>query len=270
MTGKTVLVTGSTDGIGRATALKLAALGAHVILHGRSAQRLQETAGELRNSTHSTIDTVEGDFASLAMVRACGEEVLERFPRIDVLIHNAGVFMEKRTLTLDGFETTFAINHLAPFLLTHLLVGLLRRSVPARIVVVSSTTHVGSPCDFDNLQGEKWYDGRKAYALSKLANALFTVELASRLHDSGVTANYLHPGAVATKLLSRGFAGIQGITVEEGAETSVYLASSPEVEGVTGRYFANRRTATPSPLTRNESVRRQLWEVSSRLTGIVA
>ena len=154
---------------------------------------MQQTAAEIHSLTGSRVETLEADFSSLTQVRACGEEIIRRFPRLDVLLHNAGVFMKELRLTGDGFETTFAVNHLAPFLLTHLLSGLLRQSAPARIVTVSSITHVNCTWEFDNLQGEKRYDGRNAYSLSKLANVLFTVEAAQRLHGSGVTATCLHP-----------------------------------------------------------------------------
>jgi NAD(P)-dependent dehydrogenase (short-subunit alcohol dehydrogenase family) len=202
-------------------------------------------------------------------VRACGEEIVKRFPRLDVLLHNAGVFMKDRTLTVDGFETTFAVNHLAPFLLTHLLNGLLLQSAPARIVTVSSITHFNCPWDPGNLQGEMRYDGRNAYSLSKLANVLFTVEVARRFEGSGVTATCLHPGVVATKLLRAGFGSMSAASTERGAGTSVYLADSPEVEGVTGRYFVNQREAEPSPLARDVAVRMRLWELSEQYTGIV-
>jgi NAD(P)-dependent dehydrogenase (short-subunit alcohol dehydrogenase family) len=176
--------------------------------------------------------------------------------------------MKELLLTVDGFETTFAVNYLASFLLTHLLSGLLRQSAPARIVTVSSTTHVNCRCEFDNLQGEKRYDGRNAYSLSKLANVLFTVEVAQRLHGSGVTATCLHPGVVATKLLRAGFGSMSAASTDRGAETSVYLAVSPEVEGVTGKYFVNKREAEPSPLVRDAAVRTRLWQLSERYTGI--
>lgn len=202
-------------------------------------------------------------------MRACGEEIVKRFPRLDVLLHNAGVFMKDRTLTVDGFETTFAVNHLAPFLLTHLLNGLLLQSAPARIVTVSSITHINCPWDPGNLQGEKRYDGRNAYSLSKLANVLFTVEVARRFEGSGVTATCLHPGVVATKLLRAGFGNMSASSTERGAGTSVYLADSPEVEGVTGKYFVNQREAEPSPLARDAAVRMRLWELSEQYTGIV-
>jgi retinol dehydrogenase 14 len=268
MRGKTVLVTGATDGIGKATAHQLAGLGAQVVIHGRSASRLQQVAGEIARATGTRPETLQADFASLAQVRSCAEEIIRRWKRLDVLVHNAGVFVQQRTLTIDGFESTFAVNHLAPFLLTHLLMGLLKQSAPARIVVVSSITHVNSPCDFDNLQGERSYDGRKAYSLSKLANALFTVELAQRLQGCGVTVNCLHPGVVATKLLREGFGSMAAASTAQGAETSVYLASSPDVEPVSGRYFVNCREATPSPLVHDAAIRRRLWERSELLTGI--
>jgi retinol dehydrogenase 14 len=270
MKGKTVLVTGATDGIGKATALQLATLGARVIVHGRSAERIQKAVADIKDSKGEPAEALEADFSSLARVRDCGAEILKRFPRLDVLVHNAGVFEADRRLTIDGFETTFAVNHLAPFLLTHVVLDLLRQSVPARIVLVSSITHVNSTCDFNNLQGERSYDGRKAYSLSKLANALFTVELAQRLRGSGITVNCLHPGVVATKLLRVGFGNMSAASTARGAETSVYLASSPEVEGVSGKYFVNRLEADPSPLANNAAIRSRLWQLSEEYVGIPA
>jgi NAD(P)-dependent dehydrogenase (short-subunit alcohol dehydrogenase family) len=268
MKGKTVLVTGATDGIGRATALELARLGARVIVHGRSAKRIQQVVAEIQDAKGVPAEALEADFSSLARVRDCGSEILRRFSRLDILIHNAGVFEANRRLTIDGFESTFAINHLAPFLLTHVVLGLLRQSTPARIILVSSVTHVNSACDFNNLQGEKSYDGRKAYSLSKLANALYTIEFAHRLRGSGITVNCLHPGVVATKLLRAGFGNMSGVSTVRGAETSVYLASSPEVEGVSGKYFVNRQEADPSPLATNAAIRTRLWQISEECVGI--
>lgn len=268
MKGKTVLVTGATDGIGKATALALGTLGAHVILHGRSAQRLSLAAGEIHAATGSSADTLQADFSSLAAVRMCAEQILREFPRLDALVHNAGIFARHREVTPDGYESTLAINHLAPFLLTHLLEGFLRQSSPARIVVVSSITHVQSTLDFENLQGEKRYDGREAYSLSKLANAMFTVELAERLRGSGVTVNCFHPGVIATKLLRSGYGNMAAASPDRGAEQAVYLVASPDVEGVTGKYFVNGREARPSPLVHDASLRARLWRVSEQLCGI--
>jgi NAD(P)-dependent dehydrogenase (short-subunit alcohol dehydrogenase family) len=268
MKGKTVLVTGATDGIGRATAMALAELGARVIVHGRSASRIQQTAAEIRAHTGIMPETIEADFATLATVTACGEEILKRFPRLDVLVHNAGVFVPQRTLTMDGYETTFAVNHLAPFLLTHVLGRLIRQSAPMRIVVVSSITHLGISLDLDNLQGEKSYDGRQAYSLSKLANVMFTVELANRMRGSGVCINCLHPGVVATKLLRTGYGSMDAAPPGRGAETSIYLAASPAVEGVTGKFFKNQRESEPSPLVRDAALRARLWTLSEKLCGI--
>ena len=268
--GKTVLVTGATDGIGKATAHQLAQLGARVVVHGRSPERLRQAAEEIRSASGMVVETLQGDLSSLAQVRAMGGEILDRFPRLDVLVHNAGVFMKSRTLTVDGLESTFAVNHLAPFLLTHVVQDLLLKSSPARVVTVSSITHVHCTCDFDNLQGEKSYDGRYAYGLSKLANVLFTVELAHRLEGSGVTANCLHPGVVATKLLREGYGSMNAASTEQGAETSVFLASAPDVAGVTGKYFINRREAKPSPLASDAAVCARLWRISRELCGIPA
>ncbi|HBD09549.1 MAG TPA: short-chain dehydrogenase [Syntrophobacteraceae bacterium] len=270
MKGKTVLVTGATDGIGKATALQLAGLGARVIVHGRSADRIQRVVGEISEAKGIPAEGLQADFSSIACVRDCGAEILKRFSRLDVLVHNAGVFEADRRLTVDGFESTFAVNHLAPFLLTHAVLDLLRQSAPARIVLVSSITHVNSACDFNNLQGEKSYDGRKAYSLSKLANALFTVELAQRLRGSGITVNCLHPGVIATKLLRAGFGNMSAASTARGAETSVYLSSSQEVEGVSGKYFVNRQEADPSPLVHNVAFRSRLWQLTELYVGIPA
>jgi NAD(P)-dependent dehydrogenase (short-subunit alcohol dehydrogenase family) len=200
-------------------------------------------------------------------VRTAAASLIERYPAIHVIVHNAGVYMTGRVLTGEGFEMTFAVNHLAPHLLTGLLLGHLRKSGRARIVTVSSMVHMRAKIDFENLQGEKHYDGYSAYGLSKLANVLFTLELAERLRGTDVTATCLHPGVIATKLLRAGFGSSQGGSVESGAQTSVYLVSSPDVEGVTGAYFVDKKQATPSPLASDAALRRRLWEVSDALVG---
>ncbi len=266
--GHTILITGSTDGIGKQTALDIARTGASVIIHGRTHERVQATATEIRQAApHAVVDSVTADLASLAGVRNMARLVRERVPRLSALIHNAGVYMTERVLTVDGFETTFAINHLAPFYLTYLLNDLLIASAPARVVVVSSVAHTRGRLDFGNLQGEKRFDPYDAYALSKLANVLFSNELALRLRSSNVTSNCLHPGVIATKLLRAGFS-MSGASVEEGAQTSVYLALSPDVEGVTGRYFVRKQSVAPAPITLDSHVRKEFWEATEHLLGI--
>jgi NAD(P)-dependent dehydrogenase (short-subunit alcohol dehydrogenase family) len=266
---KIVLITGSTDGIGKATALQLAALGATVIVHGRSAERCQRSCDEIRAATgNPNIDYVVADLASQQQIRQMASDLMAWYDRLHVLINNAGVIVDRRQTTEDGLELSFAVNHLAPFLLTHLLLDLMKRSAPARIVNVSSTVHYDAPIKFDNLQGERRYNAVDAYKVAKLGNVLFTFELAERLKDTGVTVNCLHPGVVATKLLDAGWGWTTGWTPEQGAALSVYLATAAEVEQVTGNYFESRAAGGASPKAKDVKLRRQLWDVSARLVGI--
>ena len=250
MSGKTVLVTGGTGGIGKATAAGLASLGARVGIVGRDRQRAEAAAADIRRENDApAVDLFVADMSSQAEVRRLAAEVLGRYPRLDVLVNNVGGFWATRHTTADGLEHTFAVNHLAPFLLTNLLLERLEASAPARIVTVSSGAQSMGRIDFDDLQGERNYQGQRAYNQSKLANVLFTYELARRLAGTGVTANVLHPGVVRTRFGAEDPARLTNLLVpiarlfmktpEQGAATPVYLASSPEVEGVTGRYFAN-------------------------------
>jgi NAD(P)-dependent dehydrogenase (short-subunit alcohol dehydrogenase family) len=268
MKNKIVLVTGSTDGIGRQTALDLAGMGARVILHGRSQERLDAVREDIRQATGSeALDTICADFSSLKQVRSMASSILQKYDHLDVLISNAATYMRERVLSEDGYEMTFAVNYLAAFLLINQLVGLLKKTAPARIVIVSSVAHSTARIDFENLQGEKEYKPWRAYALSKLCNILFSFELAQRLNSSGVTANCLHPGVVNTKLLRASF-DMPGSDVREGSKTSVYLASSPQVEKTTGKYFVDMQLSQPSPLAQDGALRQQLWQVSERLVGI--
>ncbi len=261
-------MTGSTDGIGRETALELARLGAEVIVHGRSSGKASAVADAIRRETgNPSLAFLPADFSDLDQVRAMAAGLQSRWGVLHVLINNAGTYMDRRILTPAGLEVTFTVNHLAPFLLTNLLLDLLKRSTPSRVITVSSVAHQRGGLDFDNLQGERHYEPYSAYAVSKLANILFTYELAARLEGTGVTANCLHPGVITTKLLQKGF-GSTGGSVEEGAATSVYLASSPVVESVTGRYFVRRQEAVSSWLSRDRALARRLWEVSERLCGL--
>jgi NAD(P)-dependent dehydrogenase (short-subunit alcohol dehydrogenase family) len=267
--GRVILVTGSTDGIGKETAFELARRGATVVLHGKHLGRCQQVLSEcVRASGNRDLGCFAADLSSLDEVRRLGEEIVRQYSRLDVLINNAGVFMTDRVLTGDGFENTFAVNHLAPFLLTHLLLDLLKTSAPSRVVTVSSVAHQRGQLDFQNLQGEKRFTGYGAYSLSKLANVLFSGELAERLEGTGVTANCLHPGVIGTKLLRQGFGSMSGSSVKDGARTLVFLAADPSVARVTGKYFVKNREEAPSPVASDASLRKQFWDISARLCGL--
>ena len=279
LTGKTVLVTGGTGGIGLATAAGLAGLGARVGIVGRDAGRARAAAERIRTvAAGSEVDVFTADVSSQREVQRLAETVLAAYPRLDVLVNNVGGYWATRHATEDGLERTFAVNHLAPFLLTHLLLDRLRSSAPARVVTVSSGAQAMGRIDFDDLQGERSYSGQRAYNQSKLANVLFTYELARRLEGSGVTANVLHPGVVRTAFGQEDSRGWMRLmlpvvrpfmkTPERGAETSIYLASSPEVEGVSGRYFANSKPKTSSRASYDTAAARRLWEVSAGLVGL--
>lgn len=264
-----VLVTGATDGIGKQTALDLARRGAHVLVHGRNEKKARAAAEELSRAAELDVfRPVHGDLSSLAEVRALAKQVPAD---VDVVVHNAGVYKERRELTVDGLETTFEVNHLAPFVLTHLLLPQLRTRPlargGARIVVVASMVHSGGHLDFDDLQLSRRYDGYSAYANSKLANVLFAFDLARRLKSTRITVNALHPGVIATKLLRSGFGG-GGAGLERGARTSVKLALDASVEGVTGKYFVDEREAPSSRATHDLALQRRLYEVSCALGGV--
>lgn len=279
MSGKTCLVTGATSGIGKETALRLAMLGATVIIVARDAARGETTRDEIRRYVPlAQIETVTADLSSLAQVRRLADEVMARYDRLDVLVNNAGVISMRRQLTADGLETTFATNHLGPFLLTNLVRGLLERSAPARVVTVSSAAHKQArTIPWDDLPHGAQAGHAQTYPLSKLLNILFTVELARRLTGTGVTANCLHPGFVRTAL-GRDVTGALGAVVRlvlriqpgpaTGAETSVYLASSPEIADVTGGYFVKCKPAEPSALARDARAAARLWALSEELAGL--
>jgi NAD(P)-dependent dehydrogenase (short-subunit alcohol dehydrogenase family) len=275
---KTIVLTGATSGIGRATALGLAKLDSRLILVGRDAGRAEETIGAIRKATgRKDVEILRGDFARQEEVRRVAGEILERTEAIHVLLNNAGVTMMKRSVTPDGYESTFAINHLGYFTLTGLLLPRLLAAAPdARIVNVASDAHRWGALDFDDLQNEREYKGLKVYGQSKTANLLFTRELARRLDGSGVTVNALHPGAVATRLgrgsgpwtdLLQRAIGVFMKSPEQGADTSIYLASDPAVAGLNGRYFANRKEKEPRPFASDDALARRLWAVSEELTG---
>jgi retinol dehydrogenase-14 len=275
MAGKTVLVTGGTSGIGKATAVGLAALGARVGITGRDRARTRLAAVAVaRAAGNPAVDPFAADLSVQAEVRRLADEVLAAYPRLDVLVNNVGGYWATRRMTVDGVEHTFAVNHLAPFLLTSLLLDRLKASAPARIVTVSSGAHRTGRIDFDDLQGERDHAGQ-AYPRSKLANVLFTYELARRLEGTGVTATVLHPGVVRTRFASEdpgaAFKALLPLvrlfmkSPEKGAGTSIYLASSPEVEGVSGVYFVDRKPKKSSPASYDQEDAARLWDLSAAL-----
>ncbi|NTV36216.1 MAG: SDR family oxidoreductase [Anaerolineaceae bacterium] len=278
MTGKVVLITGGTSGIGEITATELARKGAEVVIVGRNAEKLDMVVNQVKSETgNAKVSGLLADLSVLAQVRKLADDFKARHNRLDVLVNNAGAVLMKHEVSADGYEMTFALNHLNYFLLTHCLLDVLKASAPARIVNVSSMAHLGARLNFDDLQNEKKYSGWAAYSQSKLANVYFTYELARRLDGTGVTVNVLHPGFVATNfgrsnggLLSAVFKLFQigAITPKQGAETSIYLASSPEVEGVTGKYFVKKMAARSSDVSYDESAARKLWEISEKLTQV--
>lgn len=268
---QTILVTGATDGLGRALAGELAARGATVLLHGRSPDRLEDAVGELGAvSGTDRLRSYLADFSSLDNVRTLAAALVRDNERLDVLVNNAGIGAGRngrREMSADGYELRFAVNYLAPFLLTQLLLPMLRRSAPARIVNVASAGQ--APIDFDDVMLERRYDGMRAYAQSKLAQVMFTLELAERLLDVGVdvTVNALHPASLMnTKMVYESF-GYARSRVEQGVEATLRLALSPELEGVSGRYFDGRREARPHRQAEDGDARRRLWRLSEELVA---
>jgi NAD(P)-dependent dehydrogenase (short-subunit alcohol dehydrogenase family) len=281
MAGKYVLVTGGTGGIGKATAAGLAALGARVGITGRDQRRAAAAAADIHAATGSrAVDIFAADMSAQAEVRRLAAQVLDIYPRLDVLVNNVGGFWAHRHVTADGLEHTLALNHLAPFLLTNLLLDRLAASAPARIVTISSGAHAQGRLDFNDLQGERTYSGQRAYSQSKLANVMFTYQLARRLEGTGVTVTAAHPGVVATSFGTEDHAAHLGImirvarplmkTPSQGALTPIYLASSPEAEGVTGQYFAGRKPKTSSKASYDTAAAARLWQASAALTGMTA
>ena len=278
LSGRICVVTGATRGIGRATAAGLAELGAKLVLVCRRREDGEGVAEDLAGRGAPRPDIVVADLSSQRDVRAAAALIREACPRLHVLINNAGVLPRQRETTIDGLEMQFAVNHLGYFLLTNLLLDLLIAGAPARIVNVTSGAHQGGNLDFSDLQSERRYDPVRVYGRTKLANVLFTYELARRLEGTGVTANCLHPGVIATKLLADymnvplvggALARTFGNSPEKGAEATTYLAASPGVEGVTGKYFVGRQETGSSPASYDEAAARRLWEVSERLTGLL-
>jgi NAD(P)-dependent dehydrogenase (short-subunit alcohol dehydrogenase family) len=278
MAGRIVMVTGASSGIGRATALGLASMGAHLAITGRDRERTEEAAREIRATGGGVVDVFVADLSSQAQVRRLADEVLGTLPSLDVLVNNVGGYWNTRHVTTDGLERTFALNHLAPFLLTNLLLDRLTQSAPARVVTVASNAQALGRIDFEDLQGQRDYSGARAYNQSKLANVLFTYELARRLSGSGVTANALHPGVVSTGFGAEDPGGTQRMmvplmrpfmrTAAQGAATSIYLACAPHLDQVTGRYFAKSKPRKSSRRSSDEAVAARLWQVSADLVGL--
>jgi NAD(P)-dependent dehydrogenase (short-subunit alcohol dehydrogenase family) len=276
MGGKVCLVSGATSGIGLATARALAERGATVVVLSRGRERCEVTAREIREkSGNPAVEPLAADLSEQAEVRRAAREFLERFGRLDVLVNNAGAAFRSRRESADGIEMTWALNHLSYFLLTNLLLETLHRSAPARVVSVASDAHRSARgIDFDDLQARKSYRTFRAYSMSKLANVLFTRELARRLEGTGVTANVMHPGLVATNFgrdmpaLIRWIFPLFGLRPENGARTVVYLTTAPEVEGVSGKYFVKEKEVPPSPEALDDAAARRLWEVSEAMTGL--
>jgi len=277
MNGKVCLVTGATDGIGKVSARVLAELGAKVIIVGRNPEKSAIVLAELRSiSGNENIDLLMADLAVMQEVRDLAEQVISRYDRIDVLLNNAGGYFTKHEITSDGLEMTFALNHMSYFLLTNKLMELLKYSAPARIVNVSSDAHYGVDMEFENLNGEQEYKAWKAYQKSKLANVLFTYELLKKV-PGNITVNCLHPGFVATNFghNNGGFFGpvlkiaqrISAIDPEEGAKTSIFLCSAPEVKGVSGKYFYKCKPKTSSRESRNMDTGKRLWQISSDIAS---
>ena len=282
---KTILITGATAGIGEVTALELARTGATVVGVGRNPAKCAVVADRIRQATgNPRVEFLIADLAIQAQVRQVADEVCQTYDRLDVLINNAGAVFFQRQESTDGIEMTWALNHLNYFLLTHLLLDRLKASAPARIINVASDAHQGGKINFSDLEGKQKYSGFGAYAQSKLANILFTKELARRLAGSGVTANSLHPGFIASNFaldnfvgwrrafrwLFRGLQRVAARSPEQGAETSIYLATDPAVATISGEYFVNKRIGKPTAAAHDEQVAQRLWTVSEQMVGIRA
>ena len=278
MQGKVCLITGGTNGIGKSTAHGLARMGATVVIVGRNAQKTSQVVEEIRAASgNNTVDSLLADLSSQREVRRLANEFKSKYSHLHVLLNNAGAVFMQRQLSVDGIEMTFALNHLAYFLLTNLLLDKIKASAPARIINVSSGAHTSGKIEFDNLQGERDYSPR-AYDNSKLANILFTMELARRLEGTGVTVNALHPGFASTGFgknnpgflmkIIRAVVPLIARSPEKGAETSIYLASSPEVQSITGKYFIDCKVSQPAPQATDMVVARKLWDVSAEMVHL--
>ena len=281
MNKKICMVTGATDGIGKETARVLLQMGATVVAVGRNSQKITKTSQELKQKTGSErLEFMQADFADQNQIRQLAAQFRAKYDRLDVLINNAGTMTMSRQETRDGLEMMFAVNHLGYFLLTMLLLDTLKASIPSRIVNVASDAHEEATLNFDDLQSEQDFGGLKVYGRSKLANIYFTYELAQRLEGTGVTINALHPGFIATNLGADNIPVIGGLikkvinlsakNVSKGAETSIYLATSPEVDGISGKYFVDCQQIQSSPMSYDETAAQQLWAVSAEMVGLNA
>ena len=263
---KIILITGATDGIGMQTALELAEKGHHVLLHGRNREKSEKIAEQIRRKADSEdVDAVWADLTDFEQIRVLANKITSNYDRLDVLLNNAGVFENKQVILPNGFERTFMVNHLAPFLLTLQLRKMLLQTPASRIVNVSSMAQSGS-IDFENLNGEKYFDPYNAYAVSKLENILFTYALAENLKESETTVNCLHPGVVSTKLLHAGW-GMGGVSRHAGAQNSIYAALSPEMEGKTGRYLVAQKAVKSVTISYDKKIQKRLWELSEQMTS---
>ncbi len=275
--GKNCMITGATSGIGRSTALELGQMGAKLILVCRNRERGEELVREIQRNGNSEVELMIADLESQAQIRKLAADFLATRKPLHVLINNAGVFNLKRKTTSDGLEEVFAVNHLAYFLLTMLLLDRIKESAPARIINIASDLHQRATMKFDDLGGERSYGSFASYAQSKLGNVLFTYELARRLAGSGVTVNCVHPGAVATNLAKNNgilasaawkLIGAFMKSPDDGARTQIYLAASPDVEGITGKYFIDSKEARSSAESHDANIARRLWDVSAQMTGL--
>ena len=281
MNDKTVLITGATDGIGRQTAIDIAAMGARVLIVGRNAKKCMATTEAIGKATGNTnLISFVADLSSPAEVKRLADEIKQWTNRLDVLINNAGAMFTRRELSPEGVEKTFALNHLGYFGLTMQLLDLLKASAPSRIINVASAAHERAALDFNDLEGKRHYSGFSQYGRSKLCNIYFTYALAKRLEGTGVTVNCLHPGFVASRFgdnnggLFRGVIGLAklvgAIRVRDGAKTSVHLALSPELDGISGRYFDKCAPKRSSEVSYDQAAAERLWEISAKMTGIAA
>ena len=268
MNGEICLVTGATDGIGKVTARVLAERGATVIGVGRDAAKIEATIAEV-GATPGTLEFLQADLSSQAQVRALAAEFKSKYAQLHILVNNAGALFTTYRESVDGIEMTFALNHLGYFLLTNLLLDTIKASAPARIINVASDAHEGSAINFDDLGQRQGYSGWSTYGASKLANILFTYELARRLAGTGVTVNTLHPGWVNTNFSAAAGLNMRGpLTSEEGADTQIWLATSTEVDGVTGKYFVRRHDTRSSKPSYDERIAQRLWDVSAEMVGL--
>ncbi|MBI4068105.1 SDR family oxidoreductase [Candidatus Kaiserbacteria bacterium] len=276
---KIILITGGTSGIGKETVRKLSFTEATVVFTARDAKKGESTKKEITEETgNNNIGYLLCDLASLTSIKECAREFQKRYNRLDVLINNAGVLPQERQESKDGIELNLAVNYLAPFLLTNLLLPLLKQCAPAQVVNVSSSLHAEGMINFEDLQSKKSFDKYKAYAQSKLALILFTKKLAKKLDGSGVTVNALHPGVVGTEMTMQNVRKMNPITAfiykrtlitpAQGAETSVYLATSPDVAVVSGEYFVSKKISHASPLASDKAVAEKLWDISAKLVGL--